>query len=72
MANLRRVGDITLDMEKLLSELSFGHDLQHGEVLSLIHNWLLVHAPSQRETYTEDGSHPTFYYGYPEKQQEKK
>lgn len=62
MAKLRKVGDITLDMEKLLEELSYDHDLQHGEVLALVFSWLQIHAPSQREEYTE-GGHPEFYYG---------
>lgn len=59
---LRKVGDITLDLEVLLEELSFDHDLQHGEVLALIHSWLNIHAPDQKEKYL-DGKNPIFYYG---------
>lgn len=61
---IRRVGDITLDMEKLLMELCFEHDLQHGEILALIAAWLQIHAPSQRENYTS-GGHPVYFYGHP-------
>lgn len=60
---LRPVGDVMLDMEKLLFELGVGHDMQWHEILALVHGWLQVHLPAQRETYTEDGSHPEYYYG---------
>ena len=55
---LRRVGDIMLDMEKLLFELHIDHDMQHGEVLYLINGWQKIHVPGQIETYTSDGTHP--------------
>lgn len=59
---IRPAGDITLDLETLLEELSFDHELQHGEVLALVHCWLEIHAPSQKEVYS-DGKNPIFYYG---------
>lgn len=58
---LRPVGDIMLDMEKLLFELHVDHDLQHGEVLYLINGWQKIHVPDQIETYVSDGSHPILY-----------
>ncbi|NJO48196.1 MAG: hypothetical protein HC840_00610 [Leptolyngbyaceae cyanobacterium RM2_2_4] len=58
---LRKVGDIMLDMEKLLFELHCGHDMQHGEVLYLINGWQKIHVPGQIETYTDDGSNPILY-----------
>lgn len=54
---LRPVGDIMLDMEKLLFELHDDHDMQHGEVLYLINGWQKIHCPEQIEEY-EDGTHP--------------
>jgi len=57
---MRRVGDIMLDMEKLLFELHIDQDLQHGEVLGLVNFWQRIHVPGQIETY-EDGSHPVLY-----------
>jgi hypothetical protein len=59
---IRPAGDITLELEILLEELSFDHDLQHGEVLALVYCWLMIHAPDQREKYL-DGKNPIFYYG---------
>lgn len=59
---IRPAGDVTLDLETLLEELSFDHELQHGEVLALVHCWLEIHAPSQKEVYS-DGKNPKFYYG---------
>lgn len=57
---LRKVGDIMLDMEKLLFELHIDHDMQHAEVLGLVNYWQLTHVPEQLEEY-EDGTHPIFY-----------
>lgn len=62
---LRKLGDIMLDMEQLLNELTDDdkHALQWNEALSLVHGWLSVHAPHAQETYIDDNSHPEFYYG---------
>lgn len=60
---LRRLGDITQDMENLLTELTQDHDLQHGEILALVRCWLTVHAPQSQETYM-DGTHPEYFYGW--------
>lgn len=65
---MRRLGDITLDMEELLFEMIEEHDLQWGEVLALIKCWLEIHAPEAQEVYT-DGDSPIFYYG-PRKESE--
>lgn len=67
MPRLRKVGDIMLDMEKLLTELHIGHDLQHGEVLYLINGWQKIHVPQQIETYSEDNSHPVLYGPLPKR-----
>ena len=62
MKKLRRVGDITADMEKLLLELAIDHDMQWNEILGLTYLYLMVHCPKQREEYVA-GGHPEFYYG---------
>lgn len=59
---LRKVNHILLDMEKLLFELHEDHQLQHGDVLALIHVWQTIHVPTAIEEY-EDGENPEFYYG---------
>jgi hypothetical protein len=61
MRALRRVGDIMIDMEKLLLELHVDHDLQHGEVLYLINGWQKLHVPDQVEEYEDDDSHPCLH-----------
>lgn len=58
----RNIGDILLDMEPLLIE-AMEQGLQHGELLALMHVWLLIHKPDAREIYEADGSSPQFYYG---------
>lgn len=59
---LRKLGDVLLDIEPLLLELSEEHGLQWGDVLSLVHVYLSTHFPGGREEY-EDGTHPEFFYG---------
>lgn len=59
---MRKMGDITFDLEEIIQELVYKHDLQWGEILSLVHGYLMVHCPDAREEY-EDGSHPKYYYG---------
>lgn len=61
--NLRPLGQITGDLEPLLLEMADDHDMQWGEILNIIHGYLLVHCPDAQEQYTEDGSSPVFYYG---------
>lgn len=60
---LRPMGDIMLDMEKLLFEMGVDHDMQWNEILGLVHSWLKVHLPSQQEVYEDGGESPEFYYG---------
>ena len=59
---MRRLGDITADLEELLDEMIDDHDMQWGEIRSLVMNQLKVHRPDAQEEY-EDGSHPVDYYG---------
>lgn len=59
---IRPMGKITSDLEVILEEIVDEHDLQIGEILSLVYNWLIVHRPDSREVYLDD-SNPIFYYG---------
>lgn len=59
---MKRMGDLLSDLELVLEKIIDEHDLQHGEVLNLVHGWLMVHRPAAREEYL-DGSHPILYYG---------
>ncbi len=58
---LRPLGNILLDMEDLLQEMTDDHDLQWGDVLFLVYGWLQVHAPKAKEEYL-DGSSPRLKY----------
>lgn len=60
---LRRLGDITQDMEPLLLEMAIDHDLQHGEILNIIRGYLEIHMPDALEQY-KDGTRPVFYFGH--------
>jgi hypothetical protein len=60
---LRPMGEILLDLETILQEMCYDHDLQWGDVLNMTKGYLEVHAPEAQEQYVEDGSSPAFYYG---------
>jgi len=59
---MRKVGDIISDLENLCEELIVQHDLQRGDVLGIVYNYLTVHYPVSIEEYL-DGSNPIYYYG---------
>ena len=59
---LRPLGDILLDLEPLIDELTDQHSLQWSDILALIHVYLTVHHPENQEEYL-DGSNPIWYYG---------
>jgi len=58
----RTTGDILLDIEPLILEL-VDQGLQFGDILSLIHGYLDVHAPNAKEQYVKGGS-PVYFYGH--------
>lgn len=62
MKKIRTTGDILLDMEPLILELTEKQGLQWSDVLSLVHGYMMVHCPEAQEEYT-DGTRPIFYYG---------
>lgn len=62
-SKLRKLGDVTSDLEPILLEMIEGHDLQIGEVLNLVRGYLEIHTPDALEQY-EDGTRPIFYYGH--------
>jgi hypothetical protein len=59
---LRRLGDVISDLEDVVQEMVGEHDLQWGDILSLVHGYLRVHNPGAQEEYVDGGS-PEFYYG---------
>jgi hypothetical protein len=58
----RKLGELLLDLEKVLDEMIDHHDLQWGDILSLVYGHLQVHRPDAQEQYVDGGS-PVFYYG---------
>jgi hypothetical protein len=60
---MRPMGKILLDLEKLLDEMCDEHDMQFGDIISLVHSHLVIHKPGAREVYVDDGSSPILYYG---------
>lgn len=61
---IRPLGEILLDIEPLILEAAEDHDLQHGDFYGILHAYLDVHLPDNKEVYTEDGSSPVFFYGH--------
>ena len=63
MAKLRKLGDVLLDLEPLLDEMVEQHELQLGDVISLISSNLKMHNPGCLEEFL-DGSNPILFYGH--------
>lgn len=59
---LRKLGDITSDLEPLLLEMVVVHEMQFHEILGIIHSYLEVHCPEAKEKYLTGGS-PIYFYG---------
>lgn len=60
---IRPMGTLLLEAEKLIDEAIDSHDVQWGDILHWIYGHLMIHRPDARETYVDDGSHPEFKYG---------
>lgn len=63
---MRTCGDILLELEVLLDELIDKHQLQWGDIISLVFSQLTIHRPDAQEKYL-DNSSPILYYGPKEK-----
>lgn len=61
---LRPLGDVLLDMEPLLFELTEGHGLQRGDVMALVSVWVETHFPSAIEEFDLDDSQAVWLYGH--------
>ena len=61
--SLRPLGQITDDMEPLLQEMVYEHELQWGEILNLVYGYLKIHCPDGEEVYEICETSPEFYYG---------
>lgn len=59
---MRPMGEITAEMEELVTEMIDDHQLQWHEILGLMHAYLQSHRPDAQEEY-EDGSRPVYFYG---------
>lgn len=59
---IRPLGNITSDLEPLLLEMAYEHDLQHGEILNIVRGYLEIHCPGAKEEFV-DGDEIVFYYG---------
>ncbi len=60
---MRALGDIISDIEITMSELVEDHDMQRGDILALMSNYINVHYPESIEEY-EDNTNPIFVYGH--------
>ncbi len=58
---LRPLGQIFLDMEPYIQEMMDGHDLQHGDFIGLMNDYLLRHYPYRIEEYL-NGTVPQLHY----------
>ena len=58
MSKLRKLGEITDDMEQYLFEMVEQHELQRHEVLGIIDYWIRYHYPDAIEVYEEQSDGP--------------
>ena len=59
---MRKMGDILLDLEKVISEMIEKHELQRGDVLALVDVYVTVHHPEAVEKYMDGSPSPRFRY----------
>lgn len=59
---MRPLGDILLDLELIIDEMIYDHDLQWGDVRALTMQHMRTHNPDAQEKYVEGGS-PIDFYG---------
>ncbi len=49
-------------MEVLRNEMIDDHNVQFGDLIYELYQWLVIHRPDAQEVYIE-GDNPVFYYG---------
>ncbi len=59
---VRPFGEVLLDLEIVIEEMTGNHDVQLGDILNLVRGYIEVHTPDAIEEYL-DGTNPVFYYG---------
>lgn len=59
----RKFGNILLDLEILIDEAIDDHDVQCGDILSLVFSHIKIHRPDCIEVYEDDNQSPVYYYG---------
>jgi hypothetical protein len=62
-ATIQPFGDLISELEEVIQKMVDQHDLQFGDILSIVHGYLCVHNPEAREEYVDGSGSPTFYYG---------
>ena len=67
---IRPLGEITGDLEEVISEMIDKHELQKGEVLALVASYIDIHYPDAIEQY-EDNTLPVYVYGHQDLLQKK-
>ena len=63
MSNVQPMGQLTQELEDVVSKMIDQHALQNGEVMNILHGYLQVHYPKNHEPYV-DGTHPFYFYGH--------
>lgn len=63
MAKLEPMGDIMHELEAVIDKMAKSHDLQKGEVMTLVSQYMDTHYPGSVEEYN-DGSTPFEFYGH--------
>lgn len=59
---MSKLGDVMHELEDVVSQMVEDHDLQKGEILALVQEYIDVHHPGAIEEY-QDGTSPIYCYG---------
>lgn len=60
---IEKMGDVMLQLEKVVAKMIDQHDLQRHEVLGLVDNYIKFHYPNASEEFA-DGTKPFVFFGH--------
>lgn len=61
--DIQPLGELTQELENVIQKMIDQHDLQNGEIDGILHTYLEIHYPLNKEPYV-DGTQPVRYYGH--------
>ena len=60
---MKTINELMFEIEQTVSDMIYKQDMQKGEVLALVEQYINVHHPEAIEEYSQDGTNPIYFYG---------